>query len=65
MHPMNEVLRASMDSIDTMVDRNRVLVADDSSELRAIVRDAAKHDYRMSAFIKGIVKSQAFMFVPI
>ncbi len=44
MHPMNEVLRASMDSIDTMVDRNRVLVADDSSELRAIVRDALERD---------------------
>ncbi len=32
----------------------------DMPTARAIVRDAAKHDYRMSAFVKGIVKSQAF-----
>jgi hypothetical protein len=28
--------------------------------VRAIGRDAAKHDYKISAFIQGIVKSQAF-----
>ena len=28
--------------------------------VRAIVRDAKKHDYRMSAFVQGIANSQAF-----
>jgi hypothetical protein len=32
----------------------------DMPAIRAIVRDAAKQDYRMSAFIKGVVTSPAF-----
>jgi hypothetical protein len=32
----------------------------DMPTVRAIGRDAAKHDYKISAFIQGIVKSQAF-----
>jgi hypothetical protein len=32
----------------------------DMPTARAIVRDAAKHEYKMSAFVQGIVKSQAF-----
>jgi hypothetical protein len=28
--------------------------------IRAIVRDAAKNDYKMSAFIEGVIKSAAF-----
>ena len=41
----------------------RAVVADlvaESHEVRAIVRDAATHEYKMSAFVQGIVKSQAF-----
>ena len=32
----------------------------DMPAIRAIVRDAAKNDYRMSAFIQGVIKSAAF-----
>jgi hypothetical protein len=32
----------------------------DMPAIRAIVRDAAKNDYRMSSFINGIIKSNAF-----
>ena len=32
----------------------------DMPQVRAIVRDAAKHDYRLSAIVAGIVKSDAF-----
>jgi uncharacterized protein DUF1592/uncharacterized protein DUF1588/uncharacterized protein DUF1585/uncharacterized protein DUF1587/uncharacterized protein DUF1595 len=32
----------------------------DMPEVRAIVRDAAKHDYRLSAIVAGIVQSDAF-----
>ena len=32
----------------------------DMPTIRAIVRDAAKNDYRMSSFINGIIKSSAF-----
>jgi Protein of unknown function (DUF1588)/Protein of unknown function (DUF1585)/Protein of unknown function (DUF1592) len=32
----------------------------DMPAVRAIVRDAAQQDYRMSAFIQGVVRSQAF-----
>ena len=32
----------------------------DMPTARAIVRDAAKHDYKLSAFVQGVVKSQAF-----
>jgi hypothetical protein len=32
----------------------------DMPAIRAIVRDAAKQDYRMSSFIKGVVTSPAF-----
>jgi hypothetical protein len=28
--------------------------------VRAIVRDAAQQDYRLSAFIQGVIRSQAF-----
>ena len=28
--------------------------------IRAIVRDAAKNDYKMSSFINGVIKSAAF-----
>ncbi len=32
----------------------------DMPTVRAIARDAAKHDYRISSFVQGMVKSQAF-----
>jgi hypothetical protein len=32
----------------------------DMPAIRAIVRDAAKNDYKMSAFINGVIKSSAF-----
>ena len=32
----------------------------DMPAIRAIVRDAAGQDYKMSAFIKGVIKSAAF-----
>ncbi len=32
----------------------------DMPTVRAIARDAGKHDYRISSFVQGIVKSQAF-----
>jgi hypothetical protein len=32
----------------------------DMPAIRAIVRDAAKNDYKMSSFIKGVIKSAAF-----
>ena len=32
----------------------------DMPTVRAIVRDAARQDYRLSAFIQGVVHSQAF-----
>jgi hypothetical protein len=32
----------------------------DMPAIRAIVRDAAKNDYRMSSFIEGVIKSAAF-----
>jgi mono/diheme cytochrome c family protein len=38
----------------------RRVEAFDMPTIRAIVRDAAKHDYRISSLVQGIVKSQAF-----
>ena len=32
----------------------------DMPTVRAIERDAARQDYRISAFVQGVVKSQAF-----
>jgi hypothetical protein len=32
----------------------------DMPAIRAIVRDAAKNNYRMSSFINGVIKSGAF-----
>jgi hypothetical protein len=32
----------------------------DMPTVRAIVREAAQQDYKMSAFIQGVVRSQAF-----
>jgi hypothetical protein len=32
----------------------------DMPAIRAIVRDAAKNDYRLSSFINGVIKSTAF-----
>jgi hypothetical protein len=32
----------------------------DMPAIRAIVRDAAKNDYKMSSFIQGVIKSAAF-----
>ena len=32
----------------------------DMPAIRAIVRDAAKNDYKMSSFIDGVIKSAAF-----
>ena len=32
----------------------------DMPTVRAIVRDAAKNDYRMSAFVLGVINSPAF-----
>jgi DNA-binding NtrC family response regulator len=42
MYPMD--LSASMDKVDVSMDRNRVLVADDSEELRALVRAVLERD---------------------
>jgi hypothetical protein len=38
----------------------RRVEAFDMPTVRAITRDAAKHDYRISSLVQGIVKSQAF-----
>jgi hypothetical protein len=38
----------------------RRVEAFDMPAIRAITRDAAKHDYRISSLVQGIVKSQAF-----
>ena len=40
----------------------RRVEAHDMPAIRAIIRDAAKHDYRMSAIILGVVKSRAFQW---
>jgi hypothetical protein len=32
----------------------------DMPTVRAIARDAAKNDYKMSAFLNGVIKSAAF-----
>ena len=40
----------------------RGVEADDMPTVRAIVRDAAAHDYRFSSIVSGIVKSDAFMY---
>ena len=38
----------------------RGLIADDMSVVRAIVRDAAKQNYRLSSIVLGIVRSAPF-----
>ena len=38
----------------------RQVEAFDMPAIRAIVRDAARQDYRMSAFVLGVVESAAF-----
>jgi hypothetical protein len=38
----------------------RRIEAFDMPAIRAIVRDAAKHDYKMSSFIRGVIASGAF-----
>jgi len=37
----------------------------DMPTVRAIVRDAARQDYRLSAFIQGVVHSQAFRMMQV
>jgi len=53
------VLRSFTENLLTYATGRRVSSAD-MPAVRAIIRDAAKHDYRLSSFILGVVNSAAF-----
>jgi Protein of unknown function (DUF1592)/Protein of unknown function (DUF1588)/Protein of unknown function (DUF1585)/Protein of unknown function (DUF1587)/Protein of unknown function (DUF1595) len=53
------VLRSFTENLLTYATGRRVSYAD-MPAVRAIIRDAAKHDYRLSSFVLGIVNTAAF-----